>query len=338
MTWGAFLTAAVVAAGQAGTVSTDTSVWVTREFRAMGTELRIEVAAATREAAIAASEAAFGAIRATDALVSSWRTDSEVGRLNAAPVPTPVHAPRLVPVIAEVAQWVSATDGAFDPVVGALIDAWDLRGAGRTAAPSEIDAALQRTGLRHLHFDQAAGTLWWSADGAWVDAGGFGKGLALRAAARALDAHAVHAARIDFGGQLLAVGSSDRDPWRVTVAHPERRGEAVATLTLQQTSVATSGQSERGVDATGRRVGHILDPRTGQPVDPWGSVTVVAPDPMTADILATALFVMGPDAAARWAHTQPDIGVLVLQTTNGAVVQQQNHFMERLLLSQRSHE
>jgi thiamine biosynthesis lipoprotein len=78
-------------------------------------------------------------------------------------------------------------------------------------------------------------------------------------------------------------------------------------------------------------VGHIVDPRTGYPVSPWGSVTVVSADPMVADIVATALFVMGPDAAMAWARERQDVGVLALEVVDDVLVRRTNQIMEQLL-------
>jgi thiamine biosynthesis lipoprotein len=138
---------------------------------------------------------------------------------------------------------------------------------------------------------------------AWLDTGGFGKGAALREAGRLLRSRGVRSAILNFGGQVLALGQDERGAaWPVPVAHPSRRHEPAVRLLLRDRSVSTSSQSERGVTVNGRRLGHIVDPRSGEPVAPWGSVTVVAEDPVAADILSTALLVLGPDAALIWAE------------------------------------
>jgi thiamine biosynthesis lipoprotein len=146
-------------------------------------------------------------------------------------------------------------------------------------------------------------------EAAWMDAGGFGKGAALRSAGDSLAAYAISRARIDLGGQLLLQGG---DTVTIGIAHPDKRGEVAATLRIANVSVATSGQSERGVEVEGERFGHIIDPRTGRPVPAWGSVTVVTADALVADLLATAFFVMGPGDAMAVAADLMDVGVLCL--------------------------
>ena len=287
----------------------------------MGTTLRIGVHASSRGAGIAAIEAALEAVQFTDSLLSTWRDDSELARLNRIPpgqtAPVP---PTLAPMLAEVVRWSRATGGAFDPAIGALVDAWDTRGRGRVPTGEELARALERSGPRAIELS-ADGRAWRrSADGAWLDSGGFGKGAALAAARDSLAAHGVGSALLDFGGQVLALGADTAGgAWSVPVAHPARRLEPVARLALRDRSASTSSQSERFVEVGGRRYGHIFDPRTGRPVPAWGSVTVVARDPLLADILSTALLVLGPEAALAWARERREIGVLVLEDHGGRV-------------------
>jgi FAD:protein FMN transferase len=288
----------------------------------MGTTLRIGVYAPSRAAGIAGIEAAFGAVLAADNLLSTWRDDSELARLNRTPPGQPASvSPALARILVEVDRWSRATDDAFDPAIGALEDAWDLRGRGRVPGPAELARARQRSGPHAVRLSADGSTLCRQVDGAWLDSGGFGKGAALAFARDSLAAHGLTSALLDFGGQVLAVGADAGErAWTVPVAHPSHRLEPAARLALRDRSASTSGQSERFVEVHGRRYGHIVDPRTGRPVPAWGSVTVVAADPLLADILSTALLVLGPDAALAWARSRPEIGVLVLEERQGRVV------------------
>jgi thiamine biosynthesis lipoprotein len=109
--------------------------------------------------------------------------------------------------------------------------------------------------------------------------------------------HSVRDAILNFGGQVVVLGDTTII---VGVAHPRHRLQPIAHLQVREVAVSTTSQSERFVEVGGKRYGHVLDPRTGRPVDGWGSVTVVHPDPMLADVLSTALFVMGPEEGLRW--------------------------------------
>jgi thiamine biosynthesis lipoprotein len=299
----------------------------------MGTTLSITVGAQSRPEGIQAIEEAFAAVRGIDALLSTWRDDSELARVNRAPVGRPVLlSPVLYRLLRDVAGWVGLTQGAFDPTIGPLIDAWDLRGQGRVPTSAALARARRGVGMDHFVFsDSSAITRTDSAS--WLDSGGFGKGVALGAARAALLRRQVTSGRLNFGGQILVIGSdkSGKD-WSVPVAHPSHRLEPAAWLRLRDRSASTSAQSERFVTVGGRRVGHILDPRTGQPVSAWGSVTVVAEDPAVADAVSTALLVLGPEAGARWAESRQDMGVLFLMEGKGQVEPRWNHALEQYLV------
>lgn len=314
------------------------AVWVERETAVMGTTLHALVAAPSRDEGVRASERAFAAVRRVDDLLSTWRDDSELARLNRATPGAPVVlSADLWTLLDEARRWSGATDGAFDPGVGALVDAWDLRGAGRHPDAAALAAARAATGLAHFDFEPATRVARRDAAAAWLDSGGFGKGAALRLAARALDSAGVRNALLNFGGQVLAIGAPVSDPdgagaWTVTVAHPSRRSEVVAALRLRDGSAATSSQSERSLDAAGGRIGHLLDPRTGRPVPAWGSVTVVAADAAVADILSTALFVLGPIDGLRWARARTDVAALFLVERDGVLDARCNRAMTKLLV------
>lgn len=307
-------------------------VWLERETVLMGTTLRARVASAERAVGKHALEAVFEEIRRLEGVLSTWSPESEIARVNTAAGGEEVAvSPELMRLLAEAAQWSCRTGGGFDPAVGALVDAWDLRGAGRRPTPAELAEALRATGVGHFGLDMAGHRIRVPGRGAWLDTGGFGKGAALRAAERLLREHGVDAALLDFGGQVLAYGAppAGATGWEIGVAHPSARATAVATLRIPGGySVATSAQSERSVEVDGERLGHVLDPRTGRPVPAWGSVTVVAADPVAADVLSTALLVMGAEAGRRWAEGREE-GVLLLEVRGGEVEASWNTAFER---------
>ena len=113
---------------------------------------------------------------------------------------------------------------------------------------------------------------------------------------------------LNFGGQVLVFGDTTLT---IAVADPEQRQRAVASLPLHNASASTTGQSERFVEVDGQRFGHVIDPTTGWPAAAWGSVTVVHQDAMVADILSTALFVLGPARGLQWANDH-DVAALFL--------------------------
>ncbi len=291
-------------------------VVVERELGLMGTILRISVSAPSRDVAMNASERAVAVLEAAEVRLSTWRDDTELARLNRSPVGEPFAlSPALERDLTSARRFWSLTGGAFDPGIGALVSVWGLRSVGRMPGIGERQAAREASGLDHLALIPGAAIRMHPGFG--IEEGGFGKGAALDDAARALEGLGIDRAILDLGGQVMVVG--DGGPLVFAVADPRDRRRPVLELPLVRGSAATSGNSERGLSIAGERMSHILDARTGWPCRDFGSVTVLAPDALTADCLSTGLFVCGPDSALAWARSRPVIEVVVVETTHGGL-------------------
>ncbi len=295
------LAASAALLGLAAFAHPPASVRVERTVFLMGTAATLVAEAPDRTTGLAQLERMVLVIEATEAELSTWRDDSVLSRLNRQPLgaarPVP---PSVCGLLGRLAAWRQATGGAFDPAVGRLVEAWGLREGGRRPTTAALAAARARTGLRHLTVDAEACTAARRAD-VTLDAGGFGKGEAIDRVRDALRDRA-GAWLIDFGGQVAVAGARSDGAWPVAIAHPERRGAPAAELQLSAGSLATSGGSERDLTSSGgERIGHILDPRTGEPVGRRGSVVVWHRDAFAADVLSTALHVMGPEPGLAWA-------------------------------------
>jgi thiamine biosynthesis lipoprotein len=276
----------------------------------MGTTLDLVLEAPRRAAALAASELAVAAVEAVEERLSTWRAGSELSRLNRSGLGEPRELSReLGGELARAFAWREVTGGAFDPALGPLLTAWDLHGKGRRPSAGELADALSNSGP-----DAFRGELPWRLvrlrPGAGLDAGGFGKGAALDAALAELRRVGVLRARLDFGGQLAVLGAS---PAHISaIAAPDERARGVLEIELAEGSLATSGNSERALVIDGERVGHLLDPRSGEPAEDFGSVTVWCPSAFDADCLSTGLFVLGPEGALDFAARRPGVEVVVL--------------------------
>ena len=151
-----------------------------------------------------------------------------------------------------------------------------------------------------------------------LNVGAFGKGEALDRARRA--AGADWPWMIDLGGQVAVAGAPPAESaWNVSIAEPHRRDRPSIRLRLSAGSIATSGGSERDLRVGRQRIGHILDPRTGWPVAFDGSATVWHEQALVADVLSTALFVMGPEEGLRWADAR-GIAVVYLTRRSGDAI------------------
>jgi thiamine biosynthesis lipoprotein len=259
----------------------------------MGTAFEMTVSKPSRDAALEASEAALREMRRVEALLSTWRDGGPLARLNAATPELSVSVPaELFDLLKKVFEWSERTGGAFDPTVLPLVRAWGLRRGGHIPTPRELRAARDATGRPLFLLEEFPFRVSRKSAAAGIDEGAWGKGYALDRAANVLREHGVSTAVLDLGGQVLSLGEAGID---VDVAHPRDRARIVGHLHLRSGSLSTSGNSERSVSAAGRRIGHLLDPRTGGPAEDFGSVTVVAPSALVADILSTAFFVLGPE-------------------------------------------
>lgn len=302
-------------AGAAGLAATP--VTVTREVAAMGTSLRISVAADDRATALAASEKVVRAVEAADARLSTWGRGGELETLNHAPPGTWLRlTPELLRDLEAARRWWRESGGTFDPGVASLVEVWDLRGAGRVPQTAGLELARRSAGFGFLEIlEDRARRL---DAGFGLDEGGFGKGAALGDGARAAFSAGATCVELDFGGQLLIRGVCEER--FIAVADPRDRDRVMASLPLRSGSVATSGASERFVEVDDEVLGHILDPRTGRPAPGWGSVTVIAQDPVAADCVATALFVMGPESGLAWAEGRTDVEALFAVIAGNEVV------------------
>jgi thiamine biosynthesis lipoprotein len=264
---------------------------VARHLAVMGTAFALTVSAPTRARALDASEAAVRAVEAADRLLSTWREDTPLARLNAAAPGVPHVVPStLFALLRRVFEWSEKTGGAFEPAVAPLVRAWGLRTGGRIPSAAELLRARTAADARLFTFGESPLRVSRSDAAAAIDEGAWGKGWALDRALEAARTAGATSVVLDLGGQVLSSGEGTA----VSVAHPRDRARTVATLRMRDASASTSGNSERGLVVDGRRVGHLLDPRTGEPAPDFGSVTVVAPAGLTADVLSTAFFVLGP--------------------------------------------
>jgi thiamine biosynthesis lipoprotein len=276
---------------------------IERHAYLMGTRVTLITETADRAAGSRDLERMLRVLEATESELSTWRDDSLLSALNRQPVSTAWQAPRaLCELFADLVAWHRETDGAFDPAVGALVDAWALREGGRRPPAALLEAARGRSGLRHIGFERDR-CLLTRHDEVILDAGAFGKGEALDRVVRAERHRSSGPWLINLGGQVV-VGGTRAGGWPVALAHPSRRDESVLELRLMAGSLATSGGAERDHWVDGVRVGHVLDPRIGQPVSRPASVTVWHLHGLVADVLSTALYVMGVEEGLAWAEAR----------------------------------
>lgn len=272
------------------------------EGSALGTRFSVRIAADLEPQELEEAVATIGnELGRVDALMSTYRPDSEISGFNAERSREPYPMSEETIAILEEAQGISeASGGAFDVTVGPLVDLWGFGPEGLDQPPDEdaLSAVLPRVGWRLLDVDRRSGTLTKAVPDLEVDLSAIGKGYAVDRVTEALVAAGWPDVLVEIGGEIRAAGRSPRGtPWRVGIETPETIAGGIARrIELVDRAMATSGDYRNFYVVDGRRISHTIDPRSGRPVTHSGaSVTVLAERCATADAWATALLVLGPE-------------------------------------------
>lgn len=279
----------------------DRLVDVSGQWPVMGTFFNARSYAPDSASARASLAAGARAVFRVDSLMSTWKPESEISRLNTAAGSaawTPLSRETLEVLLAS-QQLASLSGGAFDVTVGPLMWAWGFRGAGEPHLPARatLDSARALVGNRLLEVDSAGRRARLRKRGAAVDLGAIAKGYALDLAAAAMRAAGTVAGTVDLGGNVLVFGPppGGRDAWVIGILDPRDPAATIGEIRLRAGSVATSGDYEQFFEVGGIRYSHIMDPARGQPARGVLQATVVAPTGLQSDGLSTTLFVLGPE-------------------------------------------
>ena len=278
------------------------------------------------------TEAALEALDLVDELeaqLSVFLPSSEISRLNQTAADGPVEVePRLFALIELCQQLFVETGGAFDVTSAPLWQAWGFaRRSGALPDDEELAEARKKVGGHLVQIDAESVSVGFRRAGVELNLGGIGKGFALDRCAEVL----ADSGTVDFllhGGQssVLAMGSRSSTPaasqtisagWVVGLRHPMRPRIRLAEIRLRDRALSTSGSGTQFFRHEGRRYGHILDPRTGQPAEAVLSATVIAPRAAVADALSTAFYVMGAEASLAYCQNHPELAAIIVCPSAG---------------------
>lgn len=252
-------------------------------------------------------------------LLSVYRTHSDFSKLNLWAGQRAVQVERwtleLLQLAIDAHRW---TSGCFDITAGSLSEVWGFsRRAGKMPDELQIQQSLENVGTQWVDLCAESKTVRFSRPGVKLNPGGIGKGYALDRVAEILLGRGIEHFMIHGGlSSIVARGqrqgaSSD---WTVAIKHPWRTEELLETIALRDQALGTSGSGKQFFHFGGKRYSHIIDPRTGWPADQLMSVTVICPSCAVADALATALFVMGRDAALEFCERHSSIAAILIYT------------------------
>jgi FAD:protein FMN transferase len=261
----------------------------------------------------AAIEEAFAEMERVNNLLNTYDPGSEVSRINRQAGGAPVQiSPETAEALKRAVFFCGITGGAMDITIGPLLKLWGFGKDDAGLAGSEPDArAIRRAkalvDYRALELSSVTlpgGAVSWTArithKGMWIDVGSFSKGFVADRAMAVLKKRGIRNALVIAGGTVCALGRKpDGTLWQVGIQHPRKKGGLLAVIPLQNNSISTSGDYENFYKKNGKRRTHIIDPRSGRPVEKMQAVSVIAPDGMTSDGIDTGLFVLGPEKAIR---------------------------------------
>lgn len=272
----------------------------------MGTVISITAVGVPEAKAMPAMDAALDEMERLERLLSEWRPDSEISRINAAAGKSAVEVSEdtlaVLKAGIDIARW---SEGAFDVTWAALRGLYLFQpGQERVPTMAEIRKRLPLIDYRKVRIDEKARTVKLLGKGMALGTGGIAKGYALDRAGDVLRAGGVENFMIFGGGQIELSGTRNGRPWRVGIQHP-RRADYFGFVEATTGSVATAGDYEHSFVKNGRRWHHIIDTRTGLPVEHTTSVTVIADSGLAADAVDTALFILGPERALRLLESAP---------------------------------
>jgi len=262
-------------------------------------------------------QAAFERMSVLERELSRFKSESDVARINDAPAGTPLAVGEDTwRVLAAARTAWERTGGVFDVTVGPLIALW-RRSAERGQLPTgeELGRARACVGFDKVRLLSAGRRVVLSEPGMSIDLGGVAKGYIVDRAVDLLRQRGIASALVDAGGDVRVLGRrGDGQPWVTAVRNPETEDGRPfpATLVVSDLAVVTSGSYARYVEIAGRRYTHIIDPRTGWPETDVASATVLGPDAVSTDALATALAVLGPEDAVALIESLPGYECLVI--------------------------
>ncbi len=295
------------------------------EDRAMGTHVALAsfTTEAIDEAALRSRlAAALAEIRRVEALMTTWREDSEVSRVNAAAGKAAVAVGPETLLVVEKSLWASRrSGGVFDVTFEAMRGIWrfDQDHADELPSPDAIARARRLIDFRRVIVDHDARTVKLATAGMRLSLGGIAKGYGVDAAARVLSGAGVGSFFIQAGGDLYVRGRKpDGSPWRAGARDPRSAdpGDYFALVEVEDHAFSTAGDYERSFVKDGQRWHHIIDPRTGYPATASRSVTIWAEDALTADAIDDAVFILGPEKGLALVESVDGAGAIIVDAAN----------------------
>jgi len=283
--------------------------------RAMNCEFSIVLNATGNRKQVLVASDALELVHGIETQLTVYRETSELLELNRSAAETPVAVdPDLYALLTEALEIAEQTGGAFNPVARALNALWrTCRKAGRLPDETELNAALAGSRLADVSCDSEHCKIAFAHAELGFDLGGMGKGYALDRLGTFLEQEEVESFLIHGGhSSMLARGTHEKTGWPIGIRNPLFPQKRLATLVLEDCGFSASGSGVQYFRHQGKRYGHIIDPRTGWPVDHMLSVAVCAPTAAQADALSTAFSVLSQAETEAYCEKHPEVAVILI--------------------------
>jgi len=318
---------------------------ITLARHAMATRFEILLHGENPVALRAAGEEALGEIDRLESQLSLYRPTSEIAQINARAAHEAVRvSPSLFSLLRHSQKLHTETGGAFDITIAPLVRCWGfMDGLGRMPSPEELAEAREKVGMHLIELDPAASTVRFGREGVMIDLGAIGKGYAIERAVELLREAGVTSALLQGGtSTVYALGHPPEvDAWKVAIetplnsASPSSSSEAVPPesdpqigpnlpplppLSLRDEAMSVSAIWGRSFQKDGKTFGHVLDPRTGEPVAGAVLAAVILPSATETDALSTALLVCGAQGRPTISQLRPNMRTLLVCESNGELI------------------
>ncbi|MDD5005820.1 MAG: FAD:protein FMN transferase [Candidatus Omnitrophica bacterium] len=257
---------------------------------------------------------AFKEIERVENIFSIYRKDSPVAHLNKTGFLNTNFEITLL--VEKSKRFYELTGGQFDITVGTLTKIWKQAfQENRIPNKAEIKNALALVGLDKVYIDRTNNSIMFNVKGMQIDFGAIAKGYAVDCAVKELKIKGIDSAIVNVGGNLYCLGSKSGQSWQIGLQHPRTKNKLFTTLKLKDLAVATSGDYEQYMEINKKRYSHIINPKTGYPVDNnVMSVTVIAKDAMTADAVGTCVFLLGKEKGTAVFNNYPGVEKIIVIT------------------------
>ena len=285
--------------------------WYREEAAIMGTAVAVELWSEDKARSRSLAQSALDEIRRIDRLMSTYRPDSELSRINARAAAQPVVVgDELRALIGQALAYSVTTGGAFDITYASAGQHYDYR-AGRKPDTDQLAASVPAIDYRHVVLDEGRGTIRFAHPGVRIDLGGIAKGYAVDRAIALLVEAGIANALVSAGGDTRVIGKRWDKPWQIGIRDPRKDG-IFSMIPLEDAAISTSGDYERYFEQDGVRYHHILNPGTGDSAREVYSASIIGQQAIDTDALSTSVFVMGVRDGLALINRTPDTEAVII--------------------------